>query len=180
MAPVRYSDAPGAEIESNVEAPASVVWAMVTDIELPARFSSELQRVEWLDGVTGPAVGAAFAGRNRHPVLGEWRTVSHIVELEPERAFGWVVVDADGVFGDAPADPDRPMAKWRFVLAPKAGHTLLRHSVRIGPARSGLNLAIDRMPNQEEALVQHRLRELRAGMTETLVGLKALAEAHPS
>lgn len=57
MTPVRYSNAPGAEIEANVEAPVSVVWAVVTDIELPARFSSELQRVERLDGMTETVAG---------------------------------------------------------------------------------------------------------------------------
>lgn len=173
---MKYLDSPSTEVATDIEAPPRSVWALVTDIELPARFSSELQRVEWLDGASGPVVGASFAGHNRHPVLGDWRTVSYVAELEAERVFGWVVVDADGIFGGEAADPDRPMARWRFVLEPQGGGTAVRISVRMGPARSGLNLAIDQRPDQEEALVQHRLRELGAGMTETLTGLKALAE----
>jgi len=45
--------------------------------------------------------------------------------------------------------------------------------VRIGPARSGLSLAIDRDPDAEEAIVEYRLGRLRAGMRATLDGIAA-------
>ncbi|MET8569490.1 SRPBCC family protein [Streptomyces sp. NPDC004783] len=173
---MRYADAPATRCEVFVAAAAALVWEIVTDIEAPAHFSPELRRTEWLDGAVAPAPGARFAGHNQHPVLGTWRTVSQITELDPERAFAWCVLDADGRFGTAAPDPAEPMATWRFALAPQAGGTLLRQTVRIGPGRSGLSAAIDRMPEKEEHLVAHRLRELREGMHATLNGIKAAAE----
>lgn len=173
---MRYADRPAVECDVYIEADPARVWELVTDIELPARFSPELRRVRWLDGASRLVVGARFEGHNQNPVLGEWRTVSYVVELDAPRAFAWAVVDPDGRFGSTTADPGNPLATWRFDLAPHAGGLRLRHGARIGPARSGLSLAIDRMPQHEEALVQRRLADLRTGIQDTLRGIKILAE----
>ncbi|MGH2758276.1 MAG: SRPBCC family protein, partial [Actinomycetota bacterium] len=92
---MRYADGPSAEVEIYIDAPPARVWDLVSDIELPARFSEELQGAQWLDET--PAVGARFQGRNRHPAVGEWETTSYVVAYEPERTFAWAV-----------GDPDRP------------------------------------------------------------------------
>ncbi|MGP4004186.1 SRPBCC family protein [Streptomyces sp. 8N706] len=173
---MRYADGPAVECEVNVEADPARVWELVTSVELPARFSPELQRVRWLDGADRPAVGARFEGHNHNAVLGEWRTVSYVVELEAPRTFGWAVVDPDGRFGGGTADPATPMATWRFALEPESGGVRLRHGARLGPGRSGLSLAIDRLPEREEAIVQRRLADLRTGIQDTLRGIKTLAE----
>ncbi len=47
---VRYRDQPTVEVEQRVAGDPAVIWALVTDIELPARYSSELQSVEWVQG----------------------------------------------------------------------------------------------------------------------------------
>ncbi|MEV6602470.1 SRPBCC family protein [Actinoplanes sp. NPDC051346] len=174
---MRYADGPTVRSDVHIAAGPARVWELVTDIELPARFSPELQRVRWLDGADRPAVNARFEGHNHDAMLGDWRTVSHVVDLASPRVFAWAVVDPDGRFGEGPADPRVPLATWRFDLEPEAGGTRLRHGVRIGPARSGLSQVIDRMPGQEEAVIQFRLASLLAGIEETLRGIKALAES---
>ncbi|GGQ55225.1 SRPBCC family protein [Couchioplanes azureus] len=174
---MRYADGPAVECDVHIKAAPAQVWELVTDIGLPARFSPELRRVRWLDGAERPALHARFEGHNHNALLGDWRTVSYVVELAAPRAFAWAVVDPDGRFGGGPADPQTPLATWRFDLAAEAGGTRLRHGARIGPARSGLSLAIDRMPEQEEAVVQYRLGDLRCGIEETLRGIKDLAES---
>ncbi|OEJ94988.1 SRPBCC family protein [Streptomyces thermolilacinus] len=174
---MRYADGPTATAETPIAAPPARVWSVVTDIGLPARLSPELQRATWLDGATAPAPGARFEGHNSHPLLGTWRTHSHVRELVEHRSFVWAVTDPDGRFGDKDPDPRHPLATWRFDLSPApGGTTLLRHTVRLGPARSGVSLAIDRAPDREEAIVAARLAELRANMAATLRGVKALAE----
>lgn len=105
----------------------------MTDIALPACLSPELQCVERLDGAEGPTP-ARFEGYDRHPVIGEWRTVSHVVELKEHRVFCWAVVDPDGRFGGPPPTPTRPLATWRFDLAPEANGTRLRQTARLGRA----------------------------------------------
>ncbi|WP_228983564.1 SRPBCC family protein [Streptomyces sp. DH12] len=174
---MRYADGPTATAETTVDAPPALLWELVTDIGLPARLSPELRHAVWLDGATGPALGARFEGRNEHPRVGTWRTHSYVVELVEQRVFAWAVTDPDDRFGGGEADPDRPLATWRFELCPApGGATLLRLGVRLGPARSGVSLAVDRAPDREERIVAGRLAELRTGMAATLGGIRALAE----
>ncbi|RSS36536.1 SRPBCC family protein [Streptomyces sp. WAC08241] len=176
---MRYAEGPSAHGDIHVGAAVPRVWELVTDILLPARFSPELCRAAWLDGAEGPRVGARFEGHNHHRLLGEWRTVSYVTELEAtgeRRVFAWAVTDADGRYGEPAPDPARPMATWRYALAPEDGGTRLRQSARLGPARSGVSLALDRWPDREERIVAARVEELRAGMEKTLAGIKSLAE----
>ncbi|KJK40686.1 cyclase [Streptomyces variegatus] len=162
---VRYADKPTAEVHTWIAAPPTGVWKLVSDIQLMPSLSSELQSVEWLDGRSGPAPGARFIGRSKHAALGEWATTSHIVEYEPPRVLAWAV-----------EDPQHPSAVWRFTLEPQDGGTLLREWMQLGPARSGLSFAIDRMPEKEQKIVFVRMREFEAGMAATLEAIKKLAE----
>ncbi|MFJ7149284.1 SRPBCC family protein [Streptomyces sp. NPDC100445] len=173
---MRFADGPGVHCEVHVEAAVPRVWELVTDIRLPAGLSLELRRVEWLDGADRPAVGACFEGHNRHERLGEWRTVSRVVELDEQHVFAWAVTDVDGRYGEPTLDPARSMASWRYELEAEGTGTRLRQSVLIGPGRSGVTLALERWPDREEEIIAYRLKELRAGMEATLSGIKALAE----
>jgi hypothetical protein len=163
---VRYAEGPTAEVEVLVEAPPERVWALVTDIDLPARFSQELLGAEWLD--EGPGLGARFVGRSRHEALGAWETTSWVNRYEPLRAFGWAV-----------SDPDEPSATWWFELEEEEGGVRLRQCARMGPAPSGLSIAIAAMPEKEERIVARRLQEFERNMLATLEGMKQLAESRP-
>ncbi|MGK5671671.1 SRPBCC family protein [Micromonospora sp. URMC 106] len=173
---MRYVDGPTVECDLHLAADPARVWRLVTDIELPARFSPELRRVRWLDGDRGPALGARFEGHNHHPLLGEWRTVSQVVRFDEPEVFGWVVLDPDDRFGGGPVDLAYPAATWQFRLNPEEDGCRLSHLVRIGPGRTGLSLFIDRAPENEEQIIEHRLTALRDGMTATLRGIRNLAE----
>jgi hypothetical protein len=48
--------------------------------------------------------------------------------------------------------------------------------VQLGPGRSGLSFAIDRMPEKEQQIVFVRMREFETNMTSTLKHIKTLAE----
>ena len=60
---VKYADGPTASVEVAIAAAPEVVWPLISDIGLPARFSPELQGAEWIDD--GPALGL---GRPQHHV----------------------------------------------------------------------------------------------------------------
>ncbi|MFD4507237.1 SRPBCC family protein [Streptomyces sp. NPDC058457] len=162
----RYADRPTIEVRTWIDAPPATVWALVSDIELMPDMSEELRSVTWLDGAAAPAVGARFVGRSEHEALGKWETTSHVIECEPESVFAWAVQD--------PADPS---AVWRFRLSPKDGGTELSQWMQLGPGRSGLSIAIDRMPDKEQKIVFVRLREFERGITATLAQIKKRAEA---
>ncbi|MFJ5531732.1 SRPBCC family protein [Streptomyces sp. NPDC093261] len=162
----RYADKPTLEVSTWIDAPPERVWDLVRDITLMPAMSDELQSVEWLDGATGPAVGARFLGRSKHEAFGEWETTSHVVEYEPGRVLAWAV-----------EDPAHPSAVWRFRLRPKDGGTELSQWMQLGPGRSGLSVAIDRMPDKEQKIVFVRLREFEDAITSTLGKIKERAEA---
>jgi uncharacterized protein YndB with AHSA1/START domain len=161
---VKYADGPTVEVDVLVEAPVERVWALVTDIELPARFSPEFCGATWLDD-GAPRLAARFVGRNHHDALGDWETTSFVTRFEPNRAFAWDV-----------SDPANPSSSWWFLLEEVDGGVRLRQGTRMGPARSGLSYAIDRMPDKEERIVARRLREYEANMRATVEGIKRLAE----
>lgn len=162
---VRFEEGPTVEVSTVVDAPPAKVWELVCDIDLPSRFSEEFQGAEWLDGAE-PALGSRFRGRNRLEAMGEWQTTSTIVAFEPESVFEWAV-----------GDPDDPSASWRFELAPEGSGTRLKQWTRMGPGPSGLTMAIERMPDKEERIIERRCQHHRENMARTLEGIKALAEA---
>jgi uncharacterized membrane protein len=161
----RYADTPTVQVRTWIDAPPDRVWEVVSDIELMPTMSQELQSIEWLDGATEPSVGAGFVGHSKHEALGEWSTTSEVIECEPERVLAWAV-----------EDPKNPTAIWRFRLEPKDGGTELSQWVQLGPGRSGLSFAIDRMPEKEQQIVFVRMREFETNMTATLEHIKTLAE----
>jgi uncharacterized protein YndB with AHSA1/START domain len=161
----RYADTPTVEVRTLIDAPPQRVWQLVSDIALMPTLSQELQSVEWLDGSTEPEVGARFVGHNKHDALGEWSTTSHIIGCEPEREFAWAV-----------DNPENPTAIWRFRLEHRDGGTELSQWMQMGPGRSGLSLAIERMPEKEQKIVFVRMREFEKNMAFTLQQIKRLAE----
>lgn len=161
----RYADRPTVEARTWIDAPPERVWRLVSDVRLMPAMSSELRSVEWVDGVTGPALGARFVGHNRHEALGEWSATSYVIEFEPPRVFAWAV-----------ADPEHPSAVWRFTLVPEDGGTSLAQWMQLGPGRSGLSRAIDSMPDKEQKIVFVRMREFEHSITATLAAIKERAE----
>jgi uncharacterized protein YndB with AHSA1/START domain len=164
---LRYADGPSTEASVDIAAPPDRVWALVSDLQMPARFSNEFESAELLDGATTPAAGVRFRGCNHHPAAGTWETTSTITIYDEPQAIAYDVESADG----------RPAASWRFTLEPIEGGTRLTQWMRMGPGRSGINPAIDAMPDKESKILHRRLGEHRANMEATLAGIKALAES---
>ena len=150
-------------VETDIDASPAVVWGLVTDIELPARFSTEFLGATW--DSDDRDVGAVFHGRNRHPAIGEWTIPCYIDVRHEGRVFGWCT-----------SNLDRPGARWRFELEPTGGGTRLRFSYLLGPGQSGTTRAIAMNPGKEDRVLRRRLNDVQANMQATIDGLKALAE----
>lgn len=164
---MRYRDCPTVEVTERIGVDPATAWAAVTDIELPVRTSPELTGVTWLDGATGPVVGARFEGRNANAHLGEWATVNTVVEVEAPHRWVWEV-STEGA---------EPWSRWGFEVDPVRDGCVVRQWFRLGPAPSGLTLAIEAMPDREGRIIEVRLAEHRASMTATLAALKADLES---
>ena len=67
---------------------------------------------------------------------------------------------------------------WRYTIEDLGGgHVQLRYWFQMGPARGGLNAAIDRMPDKEERIIARRLGEHELNMNRMLDGIKDLTES---
>jgi uncharacterized protein YndB with AHSA1/START domain len=89
---MRLRDRPTVEVSVHVEAPPARVWQLATDIVLMGQWSPEYQGGEWLDGASGPTVGARFKGRNKRRDRA-WQSVSTVIEATPGQSFVWAVGD---------------------------------------------------------------------------------------
>jgi nitroreductase len=163
---ILFADGPGATAEVDIAAAPSTVWALVTDLNLPAQFSTEFIGAQWAGDERG--VGAVFHGRNQHPAFGEWTVPCFVDAYDEPRAFGWRT-----------SAPDYPGARWRFDLEPRDGGTRLRFSYTIGPGPSGATMAIAANPGKESRVLRRRLNEVYANMQRTVTGIQQIAEARP-
>jgi hypothetical protein len=168
---MKYADCPTVTVSTDVAAPAAAVWALVSDIGLSSRFSTEVGGAEWLDGAGGPALDARFVGHSAHDAIGEWSTTCIVTGFDPPRLFEWSVVGRDGDVSSI----------WRYTITDGAeGGVHLDYWFQMGPGRGGLNFAIERMPDKEERIVARRIEEHRANMERVVAGVKDLAEAVPA
>lgn len=156
---MKYAECPAVEVETLIDASAAAVWALISDITTPVRFSKELQDVRWIDD-------DRFVGHSRHPAIGDWETTCTVIDRDPQRAFAWAV-----------GDPHNPSASWRFTLEPNSDGVVLRQWMQMGPAPSGLNTAIDAHPDREDRIIARRLEEHRTNMQKTVDGIKRLVDA---
>lgn len=153
---------PPIAVETDIAAAPSAVWELVSDIELPARFSDEFVGAEWTEP---PGLGARFEGRNDRGDIGGWKTVCTVTAWSPGQAFEWTVGDVDA-----------PTAVWRFDIAETTDGSNLTMTARLGAGRSFLRAIVRRYPDQGERLVARRMEEWRVNMRATVEGVRALLE----
>ena len=164
---MRHEDRPSVEVELHVAAPPERIWPLVSDIAFVVDPSDELQAVEWESGDDPePAVGRRFVGTNRNRHFGEWQTMSTVTECDEPRTFAWAV-----------GDLDEPNTVWRFTLRPDGDGTVVVHGMQLGYGDSGLHVAIRRMPDKEDRIVERRMQEFRTALVRNLEAVKQAVEA---
>ncbi len=105
----------------HMAAPADKIWDLIAEIRNTGRFSPETFEAEWLDGATGPALGARFWGHVRRNEIGPvYWTVCEVTACEPSREFEFAVMMGD-----------RPVNNWHYRLAPSGGGTDVTESFRL-------------------------------------------------
>ncbi|MET0149879.1 MAG: SRPBCC family protein [Acidimicrobiales bacterium] len=145
----------------HIDAPPEAVWALVSDVTQIGKYSPETFEAEWLDGATGPVVGAKFRGhvkRNgRGPVY--WAPCT-VVVAEPNKEFAFTV---------GMGSEDKALTRWGYVLEPSGEGTDVTESFRLTPK---LALRV-----YWALLGWARGRTNRNGMQTTLERMKAELEA---
>ena len=105
----------------HMAAPADQIWNLITDVHRIGRYSPEVFEAEWLNGATGPALGARFRGHVKRNEIGPvYWTVCRVTACEPGREFGFEVLVGD-----------RAVNNWHYRLAPSGGGTDVTESFRM-------------------------------------------------
>jgi uncharacterized protein YndB with AHSA1/START domain len=99
-------------------APPERIWDLVSDVTKIGRYSPETFEAEWLDGATGPALGARFRGHVKRNGRGPtyWTTCT-VTACEPGRLFA---------FGVGP--PGKALNVWTYRLEGENGDTVVTES----------------------------------------------------
>jgi hypothetical protein len=98
-----------AAVTLHMDAEPQKVWELISDITKMGEYSPEVVEAEWLDGATGPEVGARYRGHVKRneimPVL--YWTTCEITAAVPGQVFEFAVVMND-----------RRVNTWRYVFTP--------------------------------------------------------------
>lgn len=111
-------------ISQSIEVAAAplVVWSLVSDLPRMGELSPENLGGQWVDGATGPAVGAEFRGVNRNGDK-QWWTKVRIVACVPGRLLTFDVRTPFGV----------RVSRWSYQIVPtESGCVLTEQWFRVG------------------------------------------------
>jgi uncharacterized protein YndB with AHSA1/START domain len=105
----------------HMAAPPERIWALISDVTRIGSYSPETFEAEWLDGATGPAVGARFRGHVKRNGKGPvyWTTCT-VLASTPGREFTFGVGSAD-----------KPVNTWRYQLEPAGDGTDVTESFQL-------------------------------------------------
>jgi uncharacterized protein YndB with AHSA1/START domain len=111
------------EATVHIAAPPDRIWDLVSDVTKIGRYSPETFEAEWLEGATGPAVGAKFRGHVKRNGIGPiyWTTCT-VLESVPGEVFS---------FGVGPGD--KPLSTWGYRLVPSGDGTDVTESFDLAP-----------------------------------------------
>ena len=160
----RIQDGPGVVAEIDTDARPRQVWEVISDINMPAKFSDEFAGAEWLSD-DEIAAGAIFRGRSATSDGREWETNCIVTEWVERETFEWRTTD-----------PENPGAIWRFDLAEQGTGSRLRFSMVIGKENNSTAPRAMADPSLENQILFQRRLIHKANMQRVLEGVKALVD----
>ena len=160
----RIQDGPGVVAEIDTDARPRQVWEVISDINMPAKFSDEFAGADWLSD-DEIAAGAIFCGRSATSDGREWETNCIVTEWVERETFEWRTTD-----------PENPGAIWRFDLAEQGAGSRLRFSMIIGTENNSTAPRAMADPSLENQILFERRLIHKANMQRVLEGVKALVD----
>jgi len=142
----------------HMDASSDAVWALLSDVTRIGSYSPETFEAEWLDGATGPAVGAMFRGHVKRNGKGPvYWTTCKVTECEPGKTFAFAVVQSGKAVNNwgysiAPADSGCDVTEW-FRLAdslPMKIYWSLMGWTRGKTNRQGMQTTLERIKAEAE------------------------------
>jgi hypothetical protein len=149
------------QVTIEIQAAPEQVYALVADVTRTPEFSPDLVRCGWLDGATGPAVGARFEAVNTTAAGKTWKNRPVVRVADPGREFTF-----------ARTEPFAGTVVWSYRFEPVEGGTLVTESYDVERPVTRIGwFVIERVFRAGQ-----RQDELRAGMRTTLQRIRDVAE----
>jgi uncharacterized protein YndB with AHSA1/START domain len=145
------------QAQIRIEAPPATVYSVVSDVTRMGEWSPETYKCEWVDGATGPAVGARFKGNNKRGAL-RWSTRPDVVAADPGKEFAFEV---------------KSDVRWTYRFAPEGTGTVLTESFEMLRDLQWYYALVERWLMG----VKDRKADLERSMAETLQRIKQSVEA---
>jgi uncharacterized protein YndB with AHSA1/START domain len=144
----------------HVNATPERVYELVSDVRRMGEWSPECRHCEWLDGATGPAVGARFKGSNRNG-FARWSTKPRVVVADEGREFAFATL----VRG-------KDLTKWTYRFQPDGEGTNVTESFEMMADQPGLITFMEKNVMR----IKDRKAQLENDMQATLGRIKAAVE----
>ncbi|MCG7630918.1 SRPBCC family protein [Gordonia McavH-238-E] len=140
-------------VSRHIDATPEELYDIVADVTRTPELSAEIAHVEWLDGATGPAVGARFRARNSAGRGPDWHNEPVVTVADRGREFTFERTEK--IAGTL---------RWRYRFEPEAGGTRVTESYEVTRPLSLLGwFVIGPLYGLPD-----RKSDLRAGMIDTL------------
>jgi hypothetical protein len=107
-------------VDRYIEAPPEALYDLIADVTRTPEITPDIVKVEWLDGATGPAVGARFKATNKQGRGPNWSNKPIITVLEPGREIAW-----------ERTEPAGGTVEWRYRFEPEGSGTRITESYRV-------------------------------------------------
>jgi uncharacterized protein YndB with AHSA1/START domain len=152
-------------VSAHIAAPPETIYELVADVTRTPEFSPEIIECRWLDGATGPAVGARFKARNKMPNRPALANKPVVTIVEPGKTFAF-----------ARTEPFGGTVEWRYDFTRGGDGTVVTESYTVTKPVSRIGWFIIGTLFARK----NRQADLHRGMTETLERLRRAAEQQPS
>lgn len=150
------------EVSTFVHATPREVYDVVSDVTRTPEYSPEIRSCRWIDGATGPAVGARFASVNKLERGRAWTNRPVVTVADPGREFAFS--RSEKVAGTI---------LWRYRFEPEGDGTRVTESYEVLEPVSRFGwFVIGTLYGRKD-----RRADLHDGMRQSLARLQSLVEA---
>ena len=148
-------------VNARMQADPHTIYWILADVTRTPELSPEIVQCQWLDGATGPAVGARFKATNKMPNRPAFSNKPVVTIADPGRTFAF-----------SRTEPFGGTVEWRYDLERDGDDTIVTESYTVTKPVSAVGwFIIGGLFGRKD-----RRADLHSGMEQTLQRLQAVAE----
>jgi hypothetical protein len=152
-------------VSLRIAAQPDTIYELVADVTRTPDFSPEIVECRWVDGATGPKVGARFKARNKMPNRPTFANKPVVTMIEHGKTFAF-----------ARTEPFGGTVEWRYDFTPDGNGTLVSESYTVTKPVSRFGwFIIGTLFGRKD-----RQADLHSGMTQTLERIRHAVEQQPA